>query len=135
VTAFLIDTHVFAWLKSARRRIREEALKALSDPAAGAFFSAASAAELFDKYSKGGETSVNNILAGGVASLREALDESGIAPLDVTLPHAAAIGRLPPHHADPVDRLLIAQAVVEGMTLVSADAAFRLYSDLRLLKA
>jgi PIN domain nuclease of toxin-antitoxin system len=135
MTSYLIDTHVFIWLRSARARLRPATLATLADPASRLFLSAASAAELFDKYSKGGETGVNGILAGGDTSLRDSLTESGIAPIDVTFSHAAEVGRLPPHHRDPVDRILIAQAAVEGLTLVSSDRAFERYGRVQLLRA
>lgn len=55
------------------------------------------------------------------------VDESGFRRLPVTFEHACEAGRLPPHHADPFDRMLIAQARVEDMTLASADAEIRHY--------
>src|SRR5690606_32039473 len=55
--------------------------------------------------------------------------------LDVALPHAARVRHLPFHHRDPFDRLLIAQAIEEDLTLVTSDRAFSLYSGLRVLPA
>ena len=57
----------------------------------------------------------------------------GFLELPVTHAHAIAAGRLPPHHRDPFDRMLVAQAAIEGLTLVSRDGSFELY-DLDILK-
>jgi PIN domain nuclease of toxin-antitoxin system len=57
----------------------------------------------------------------------------GFRELPVTHVHAIAAGRLPPHHRDPFDRMLVAQAVVEGLTLVSRDASIARY-DVAILK-
>ena len=53
--------------------------------------------------------------------------EAGCLEMPITWVHAEAAGTLPPHHADPFDRLLIAQALVEGLTLVTADSKFAAY--------
>jgi PIN domain nuclease of toxin-antitoxin system len=57
---------------------------------------------------------------------------NGIALLPVTLAHAEAAGRLPRHHRDPFDRLLVAQSLLEGLTLVSADTALDAFGVTRL---
>jgi PIN domain nuclease of toxin-antitoxin system len=54
--------------------------------------------------------------------------DHGFEPLPITLTHAAAAGRLPPHHGDPFDRMLVAQAQLEGLTIVSRDPVFDRYS-------
>lgn len=59
--------------------------------------------------------------------VREFVSAGGAVGLPVSLDHAAAVERLPDHHRDPFDRLLVAQAVVEGATLVSRDPAFVAY--------
>jgi PIN domain nuclease of toxin-antitoxin system len=56
-----------------------------------------------------------------------ALEQSGFEELPLRLRHAEALGRLPWHHKDPFDRMLAAQALAEGLTLVTRDAAFRPY--------
>lgn len=65
---------------------------------------------------------------------RELEREFGAVPLAISLPHVLEVGRLPPHHGDPFDRLLIAQARYEGLTLVSRDLAFAAY-DVAVLRA
>ena len=61
------------------------------------------------------------------ANLADTLRRTGMQPLSITWDHAAAAGALPPHHSDPFDRLLIAQAQLEGLRLMSEDRAFRRY--------
>jgi PIN domain nuclease of toxin-antitoxin system len=65
----------------------------------------------------------------------EACKESGIALLEITLEHAATAAALPRGHRDPFDRMLIAQAIVERLTTVTDDAAFRRYKRLRVFGA
>lgn len=60
-------------------------------------------------------------------AVADAVIESGFEELPVRLHHAAALARLPWHHRDPFDRMLVAQALVEGLTLVTRDRAFRPY--------
>jgi PIN domain nuclease of toxin-antitoxin system len=66
--------------------------------------------------------------------LVEQVTASRFAPLAITLEHAAAAGRLPLHHRDPFDRLLVAQARLEGLTLVTRDDDIRRY-DVAVLRA
>jgi PIN domain nuclease of toxin-antitoxin system len=69
----------------------------------------------------------------GPPDLAERVRDMGFRPLPVTHVHAIAAGRLPPHHRDPFDRMLVAQAVTEGLTLVSRDTSIALY-DVDILK-
>lgn len=69
----------------------------------------------------------------GPTDLAERVRDMGFRELPVTHAHALAAGRLPAHHRDPFDRMLVAQAVVEGLTLVSRDASIALY-DVDILK-
>jgi PIN domain nuclease of toxin-antitoxin system len=62
------------------------------------------------------------------------LDANRFAGLEITLDHALAVGRLPPHHKDPFDRMLVAQATVESLTLVTSDQKLRAY-DIAVLPA
>ena len=62
-----------------------------------------------------------------IRTVEQAVDESGFLELPVTFRHAERVGKLPPHHRDPFDRLLIAQADVEELTLVTRDAVFARY--------
>ena len=60
------------------------------------------------------------------------IGETGFGALPITLEHGAEAARLPPHHRDPFDRMLVAQARLEGLTLVTADAGLGAY-DVRIL--
>ena len=69
-------------------------------------------------------------IQGDVRQLAEAIGGSGFVELPVTALHAATVAGLPPHHRDPFDRLLVAQAMSEPLILLTADAALLAYSDL-----
>jgi len=76
-----------------------------------------------------------NLIAGGSAAVEAALRESGFEFLTVTLRHALAVPLLPQHHKDPFDRMLIAQAMEEGLVLITGDRVFTRYAGLRVLAA
>ncbi|MFN0023822.1 MAG: type II toxin-antitoxin system VapC family toxin [Parvularculaceae bacterium] len=97
--------------------------------------SAVTIAELFDKFSKKGDTGLKPLLSRGANALQSALSESGVSLLPLTFAHSAALRDLPVHHRDPFDRMLIAQAIAEDLELGSHDAAFSRYPSLALLKA
>ncbi|MBB5824943.1 type II toxin-antitoxin system VapC family toxin [Micromonospora carbonacea] len=69
----------------------------------------------------------------GPPDLAERVREMGFRELPVTHAHAIAASRLPPHHRDPFDRMLVAQAITEGLTLATRDASIALY-DVDVLK-
>ncbi len=117
----LVDTNVVFWmLVGDRTRITDAARAALEDERTSIFASAASVFEIAVKRSRG-----RLRLSDGWA---RALPRVGLEPLPVTALHAEAVEHLPWHHRDPFDRLLIAQAVVEEMALVSADAQVSAYA-------
>lgn len=74
-------------------------------------------------------------LAADPAALARAIDDSGFLELAITAAHAAAVHQLEPIHRDPFDRLLVAQASVEELTLATVDDAIRGYPGVRLLPA
>ena len=113
----LLDTHVFLWWR-AGREMRAEAMEAIrtSDDV---FVSAASAWEVSIKAATG-KIRLTASFADGVA-------QSGFVPLPINLVHTAVAGELPPHHRDPFDRMLVAQARAERLTLVSHDRRLELY--------
>ena len=131
----LLDSHVFIWVKSAPENLTDEARAAIIDPANDVYISVASAWELWLKRAKKPIVAVAPILNGGAASFLEACKESGIAVLEITLEHAATAAALPLVHRDPFDRMLIAQAIVERLTTVTDDPAFRRYKRLRVFGA
>ncbi len=122
----LLDTHVFLWLVDGNPNLSTPAQMALGDPANAVFLSVASVWELSIKTSRSNpQLKLNEQLDQYVAKWTAAYQ---IQVLPIDLQHALHVGGLPHHHADPFDRLLIAQAEVETMTLVSADRKFASYS-------
>ena len=108
----LLDTHVFLWWRSDPGRLPAAARKAI----AGAdlvWVSAASAWEAAIKVSLGRLELPETLEAGVLAS--------GFERLPITFTHAEAAAALPPHHKDPFDRMLVAQAQLEGLVLVTHD--------------
>ncbi len=113
----LLDTHVLIWWDEGRR-LATEARRAIAD-ADGVYVSAASAWEVAIKTGLGRLRPARTV--------EQAVEESGFLELPVTFRHAQRVGSLPPHHRDPFDRLLIAQAEVEELTLVTRDGVFARY--------
>jgi PIN domain nuclease of toxin-antitoxin system len=114
----LLDTHVVLWWL-AGDSVSEEAERQLADPTNRVLLSAAVVWEVAIKRSLG--------KLAAPADLVPVLTEAGAAATPITLEHAAAVEHLPPHHRDPFDRLLIAQAKVERAAIVSADPVLRAY--------
>jgi PIN domain nuclease of toxin-antitoxin system len=119
----LLDTHVLLWWLAASPKLGPVARRIIGSPDATVWISAATAWEIAIKVSLGRLTLGE---APEVALPRE-LDRNGFRALPVTVAHALAVRALPAHHADPFDRLLIAQVRLEGLTLVTADPTMRRY--------
>ncbi|MBA3318847.1 MAG: type II toxin-antitoxin system VapC family toxin [Gemmatimonadales bacterium] len=113
----LLDTHVLIWWDEGRR-LAAEARRAIAD-ADSIYVSAASAWEVAIKTGLGRLRPIRTV--------EQAAEESGFLELPVTFRHAERVGELPPHHRDPFDRLLIAQAGAEELTLVTRDPVFAMY--------
>jgi PIN domain nuclease of toxin-antitoxin system len=110
----LLDTNVVVWLLLGdREQVSTDAVEAVQDTNNEVALSAASVWEIAIKRSLAKVT-----LPDGWAA---ALGRLGFNPMPVTAMHAAAVERLPRHHRDPFDRLLVAQALVERCALVTAD--------------
>lgn len=119
----LIDTHLLLWAAEGFERLPTRAQTLMSVPENELFFSAASLWEIVIKSSLNRKDfKVDPRL------LRRGLLDNGYSELPVLSEHAVAVGCLPPIHKDPFDRLLIAQAIVEGITLLTADAHLTKYS-------
>jgi PIN domain nuclease of toxin-antitoxin system len=127
----LLDSHIFVWAKSAPSLLGDAVAAAIVAPQNGVFVSVASAWELWLKHAR---KPISPVLDGGADGFEAALAESGFLLLDISLEHAWKAASLPMHHRDPFDRMLIAQAIGEGMTLVSSDPEFEDYSGLSLLR-
>lgn len=112
----LLDTHLLLWAAGLPERLPEPARALLEDAGNELLFSAASLWEIAIKRSLGrADFQVDARL------LRRGLQDNGYLELPVTGAHAVFVDSLPPLHKDPFDRLLVAQATVEGILLLTAD--------------
>lgn len=122
----LLDTQVLLWVVRAveppRSRISAEAIALISDPENEILFSVLSLWEITIKSALGREDFATN-----AKRLRRILLADGFLELPIDAEHCFAVADLPPLHRDPFDRLLIAQAIVEGVTLLTADAKVAAY--------
>jgi PIN domain nuclease of toxin-antitoxin system len=127
---FLIDTSCWLWSLSNPEHLNSSARDLLADPSKALFLSAASSWEIAIKVALGKlqlPESPERYIPGRMA----AFSISGMA---VEHAHALRVSSLPQHHRDPFDRILVAQAQVEGMTLLTADRAFEPY-DIEIIWA
>jgi len=115
----LLDTHVLLWALSDPVRMAPDARALIADAANTVAVSSASAWEISIKVSAG--------KLKFDADLAAALAEADFLALPITIAHALAAGRLPPHHRDPFDRMLIAQSLSDGWTLVTRDRGLAAY--------
>ena len=120
----LLDTHIFIWFVLSPGQLSVTALAAIQDPDNQIFVSLVSAWEMSIKSGLGKLNLTQPIESFVEDQARQNLK----AIMPITLAHIAAVERLPQHHGDPFDRLLIAQSMTEAMPLVSADRAFGAYS-------
>ena len=113
----LLDTHIWVWIKAGEEhRIPSPVRRRVSRDSSSLYLSAVSVMEISIKQTLG------KIRLGVAAGeLVDRILSQGVIPLPVRIDHALAIGELPLHHRDPFDRALIAQATVDGLTLVTAD--------------
>ncbi|ABF39996.1 PilT protein-like protein [Candidatus Koribacter versatilis Ellin345] len=118
----LLDSHLLIWATSDAKRISLAGRKLINDPANELYFSAASIWELAIKSSL-----KHPSITFDVASLRRTLLANEYNELPVTADHGLEVAALPRIHKDPFDRLLVAQARVEGMTLVTVDRELAKY--------
>ena len=113
----LLDTQVLLWAAGLPGRLSAAARKLLDDTRHELLFSAASLWEIAIKNALGRED-----FRADPGVLRRGLFDNGYQELPVTGEHAVTVGTLPALHRDPFDRLLLSQALCEGITLVTADA-------------
>lgn len=121
----LLDTHVLLWALSNDAKLGGPARDAITDGSTLVFVSAATAWEIAIKKALGKLEAPD--------TYPEALRRYRFTPLDISSEHALAVEQLPPHHHDPFDRLLVAQAQLEGLTLVTHDARLGAY-DVKVLR-
>jgi PIN domain nuclease of toxin-antitoxin system len=118
----LLDTQILLWAAGQPERLSAAARKLVNDPRNELLFSAASLWEIAIKKTLGRED-----FRVEPRLLRRGLLDNGYAELPVTSQHAVNIDGLPPLHKDPFDRLLLAQATSEGITLLTGDAQLARY--------
>jgi PIN domain nuclease of toxin-antitoxin system len=118
VTRLLLDTNVLIWWEQNDPRLGGNARAAIQN-AASVYVSAASAWEITIKSALGKLRTTRRP--------HQAISDGGFDELPVTVEHAEAVGQLPNRHSDPFDRLIIAAARVEGLTIVTTDPQFAHY--------
>ena len=118
----LLDTHIFIWAVIGSTSLSAQARRTIEN-AEAVFVSAASIWEIAIKARLGKIKADPNALVA-------AIDQSGFLDLPVSVLHAAGVDQLPALHNDPFDRLLIAQAILEPLRFLTADASLRPYTDL-----
>jgi PIN domain nuclease of toxin-antitoxin system len=116
----LLDTHAWLWWLSDDRRLGRRARQALAHPRSEIYVSAASAWEIAIKESLGKLRVVKADLEAEIAA-------NGFVELPIRTRHALVAGRLAPVHEDPFDRMLVAQARVEELAVVTGDPVFAEY--------
>jgi PIN domain nuclease of toxin-antitoxin system len=114
----LLDTHTLLWSAHDPRKLSADAAEAISDTANEVFVSAVSAMEIAAKH-RSGKLEYDTSLATAFA---KEVTGRGFATLAIDCAHATHAGNLPGENQDPWDRLLVAQAQLEGLTFVSKDA-------------
>ncbi len=119
----LLDTHAFLWWITNDPRLTARVLQFVQDPANSIFLSAASGWEIAIKAGMGKIHLVEDL----DAFIDDQLELNRIDVLPVQMSHALFVRKLPPHHRDPFDRLLIAQSLIEGMPLVTRDPLITQY--------
>ena len=117
--SLLLDTHILLWWLSDDPLLPTAAREAIVSPESEVLISAATAWEIAIKQAAGRLDAPDDLL--------EAVEANDFETLPITAAHALAAGALPPHHSDPFDRMLIAQARAEHLTLISVDNRFPQY--------
>ncbi len=118
----LLDTQALLYLVSGEK-VPEKVNRLVQAPDTETYLSSASLWEIAIKTSRGSALSLDI----SIEELHRMCMSGGMKTLDLRVAHFSTLRKLPWHHKDPFDRLLIAQAKAEGLTLVGSDAAFRKY--------
>jgi PIN domain nuclease of toxin-antitoxin system len=116
----LLDTHALLWWLADDPELSEEARRLVADPDNLVAVSAASAWEMSIKTALGKLEAPDDLAAE--------LEANRFLPLPIAIDHALHAGRLPLHHRDPFDRMLVAQAELESLAIVTRDVSFEPYA-------
>jgi PIN domain nuclease of toxin-antitoxin system len=119
LSGLLVDTHALLWWRGDFERLGSGAREAIEDPSVPVCFSAASIWEIAIKQAQG--------RLDAPADLLGTMEQRGFAELPVRSGHGLLAGALPLHHADPFDRMIVAQAQSEGLTVVTSDKRIAAY--------
>jgi len=119
----LLDTHTFLWFVTNDPQLSENALDAVAEPTNEVLLSPASYWEIAIKVSLGKYP----LTVPFETFFQEGIEGSEMAILPIEVRHAAVLSSLPMHHKDPFDRMMISQAIVEQIPIVSADSALDAY--------
>lgn len=123
MNSYLLDTHVWLWLQTTPERMRKDVISLLADRTNTLLLSAASSWEMAIKY-RLGKLPLPEPPADYVP---ERMRLTGVTPLPVEHAHALRVADLPQHHSDPFDRLIVAQAQLLGVPIVTADPQLNAY--------
>jgi len=115
----LLDTHVLLWWLADDSSLGADARSAIAAGPSSVYVSAAPAWEMSIKQAMG--------KLEAPADLEDEIERNRFGPLPISIAHASAAGRLARHHDDPFDRMLVAQALAEGLTLVTNDRRLASY--------
>lgn len=121
--SLLLDTHAFIWWITNSPRLSAVARAAVLSAEGTVFVSAATGWEIAIKAALG----KIDLLDNPAVLIPEQIDLHGFSVLPIDMRHALHVGLLPPHHRDPFDRILVAQSLVEGLPIVTADPLIALY--------
>jgi len=119
----LVDTNAWLWMIAAQGRLNTVARGLVQDRRNELFLSAASSWEIAIKHAMGRL----DLPARPEGLIPEQMRKSGVVGLAIEHAHALRVNSLPAHHRDPFDRLLVAQAQVESLAILTADAVFQRY--------
>jgi len=120
--AYLLDTHAFLWFISGDKQLPESAKRIIGNIDESCFLSAASLWEITIKHQ-------NNKLDLGISlkELFDFIDRNQIEIIPINYEHLLQLSKLPSHHNDPFDRLIIAQAIAEELIIITRDKIFKNY--------
>ncbi len=119
----LLDTQTWLWIQVSPERLNEDALALITDSNSDLLLSAASSWEMAIKYALGKLP----LPVPPAEYVPDRMRSSGVTGIPVTHRHAMHVAQLPSHHRDPFDRMLIAQAQLDGLTILTADRMFDQY--------
>jgi len=125
---YLLDTGPWLWTLTEPERANNQAAKLIANGKEQVYLSAVSAWEISIKWALG----KLHLPEPPAVLVSKTMVAQGLRPLTITHAHSLAVSDLPRHHTDPFDRLLIAQAQMEGMTILTADRTFDRY-DVKVL--